>query len=108
MINWKRRIVNTFVEHYFSSAPKTDDGRSCLRIRSSLFFPNFDSAHPDEKEVYLTAAEALERKGIAKLTWEKGYKRERLKTMLCEDFKKLFREAGSHIPRPKRKKQELC
>jgi len=97
-MSWKRKIVNTFVNHYFASAPKNSEDRNTLRIRSSLFFPNFDAAHPDEKEAYLTAAENLERRGIAKLNWEKGQKGERLKTICCDDFKKLFREAGKPYP----------
>jgi len=99
MINWKRRIVNTFVKKYFASSPKSEDERETLRIRSSLLFPNFDTAHPDEKETYLEAAEALQQKGVAILTWEKGARGERLKLIKCENFKRLFKEAGKPYPR---------
>ena len=98
MINWKRRIINTFVKNYFASAPRAGDDRDSLRIRSSLFFPDFDSAHPDEKEAYIEAAEALQQKGVAILTWEKGARGKQLKTIRCENFKRLFREAGKPYP----------
>jgi hypothetical protein len=98
MINWRRRIINTFVKNYFASAPKKGEDRESLRIRSSIFFPDFDSAHPDEKEAYIKAAEILQQKGVAILTWEKDGKGERLRTIRCENFKKLFREAGKPYP----------
>ncbi|MCL2139842.1 MAG: DUF2399 domain-containing protein [Treponema sp.] len=98
MINWKKRIINTFVKKYFASAAKTGKNRESLLIRSPLLFPDFDAAHPDEKESYLEAAEALQQKGVAILTWEKGKKGEALRTIRCENFKRLFREAGKPYP----------
>jgi hypothetical protein len=63
-----------------------------------LFFPGFDTARPDEKESYLEAAESLERKGIITVKWEKRGRGERLKTISCEHFEKLFEEAGRPYP----------
>jgi hypothetical protein len=66
-------------------------------------FPGFDAAPPDEKESYLEAAEALEHRGLLKLHWEKRGLGERLKTLTCEDFEKLFAEADSAYPRTEAK-----
>jgi hypothetical protein len=97
MSNWKQKIIDAFISHYFASASGSED-RMSLRIRSSLFFPDFDSSNSDEKESYLEAAESLERKGLIKLSWEKRYKGERLKTLTCTDFKQLFAEADRPYP----------
>jgi hypothetical protein len=112
MTGWERKILDAFISHYFTSAPEpaaearqgrgpppeTEEDRRTLRIRSSVFFPDFDTAHPNEKESYLEAAESLERKGIVKLRWEKRDKGERLKTLTCENSEKLFEEAGRPFP----------
>ena len=98
MINWRKKIITSFINHYFSSAPKTGKYRDSLRIRSSIFFPDFDTAHPDKKEAYIEAAQALERKGVLILSWEKGEQKERLKNLKCDNFKKLFREASKPYP----------
>jgi hypothetical protein len=98
MVNWKKRIVNSFVKIYFSSTSKAGEERECIRIRSFHVFPEFDSAHPDEKETYIEAAEALQQKGVVIITWEKDGRGERIKTLRCENFKKLFREAGKPYP----------
>jgi len=102
MTVWEKKIIDAFIAHYFTSAsdpsvPNNED-RNSLRIRTSVFFPGFDSAHPDEKESYLEAAESLERKGVIRLNWEKRSKGERLKTLSCDDFEKLFEEAGRPFP----------
>jgi hypothetical protein len=98
MTGWEKKIVNAFIDHYFASVPETGENRSCLRIRSSLFFPDFDTARPDEKESYLEAAESLERKGVITVKWEKRGRGERLKTISCEHFEKLFEEANRPYP----------
>jgi hypothetical protein len=102
MTNWKQKIVEAFISHYFASIQSSDQSdrtaAGVLRIRSSLFYPEFDSSHPDEKESYLEAAEYLERKGIVKLNWEKRNKGERLKTLSCTDYKELFAEADKQYP----------
>jgi hypothetical protein len=102
MTNWKQKIVDAFISHYFASVrPSSQNEKvaaNVLRVRSSLFFPDFDSSHPDEKESYLEAAEYLERKGLIKLNWEKRNKGERLKTLNCTDFKKIFEEAHRLYP----------
>jgi hypothetical protein len=96
---WEQRIIAAFVEHYFASAPKTgEEKRAVLRLRHATFFPRFDAAGPDEKESYLEAAEALERRGLVKITWEKRGQGERIKTINCADFEKLFAEAGGAYP----------
>ncbi|MDR2490339.1 MAG: DUF2220 domain-containing protein [Spirochaetaceae bacterium] len=102
---WEERIVAAFVEHYFASAPKTGvENRAVLRLRHALIFPDFDAAQPDEKEFYLEAAEALEQKGLVKITWEKHSKGERVKTISCADFEKLFTQAGGAYPQAEAEK----
>ena len=96
---WKKKIIDTLISHYFTSASDEEEDRNCLRIRSSLFFPDFDSAHQEEKEAYLEAAETLERKKVVNLRWEKHGVGEVLRTISCENFEKLFREAGRSFPR---------
>ena len=98
MTIWEKKIIDAFISHYFASAPETGDDRSVLRLRSSIFFPEFDTVSTDEKQSYLEAAESLERKGIVKLNWEKHDKGERLKTLSCENFEMLFKEAGRPFP----------
>ncbi|MCL2294151.1 MAG: DUF2220 domain-containing protein [Spirochaetes bacterium] len=101
MTSWEKKIINAFIAHYFASASaasEKEENRKSLRLRTSILFPNFDTANPNEKESYLEAAELLEQKGIVKLTWEKAQKGERLKTLSCENFKKIFDEAGKPYP----------
>ena len=102
---WEQRIVAAFVDHYFAAAPKTGgEKRAVLRLRHATFFPDFDAVPPDEKEGYLEAAEALERKGLVKINWEKRGKGERVKTISCADFEKLFTEAGGAYPQAEAEK----
>jgi len=107
MTSWEKKIIDAFIDHYFNYDfnVEKDAERSALRIRSSVFFPDFDTVHPDKKESYLEAAESLERKGIITLRWEKRGAGERLKTLNCENFEKLFEEAGR--PYPKTETEEI-
>ena len=98
MTNWEKKILDAFENRYFTSASETKEARGFMQLRSSVFFPHFDSASPDEKESYLEAAESLEKKGIVTLIWEKRGKGERLKTIKCEHFEKIFEEAGKPYP----------
>jgi len=104
MTAWEQKIIDAFIDHYFASVPEAGEDRRTLRLRTSTFFPNFETAHPDEKESYLEAAESLERKGIVKLRWEKRGKSERLKTLSCENFDVLFAQAGKPHPRTEAEK----
>jgi len=104
MTDWERKIIEEFISHYFNSASETGENRSALRVRSSLLFTNFDASHPDEKESYLEAAESLQRKGIINLNWEKRGKGERIKTLSCENFEKLFEEVGRPYPKTEAEK----
>jgi len=102
--NWKKKIIHALISHYFASASDAGEDRSSLRIRSALFFPDFESAAPDEKKAYLEAVEYLERKKVIKIRWENRSKGEHLKTITCENFEKLFREAGRPFPRTEAEK----
>jgi hypothetical protein len=102
---WEEKILAAFVQHYFASAPQTgEETRAVLRLRHALFFPGFDAAPPDEKEAYLEAAEALERRGLVTITWEKRGKGERVKTISCADFERLFVEGGGAYPQAEAEK----
>jgi len=98
MTAWEKKIIDAFINHYFDSAPETGEDRRTLRLRSSIIFPNFETAHPDEKDSYHEAAESLESKGIVKIRWEKRGKGERLKTLSCENFEALFAQARRPHP----------
>jgi len=104
MTAWENKIIDVFIDHYFSSAPEAGEDRRTLRLRSSIVFPNFETAHPDEKESYLEAAESLQHKGIVILHWEKHSKGERLKTLTCENFDALFAEADRPLPKSEAEK----
>jgi len=106
-MNWEKKIVETFINRYFVSASDTKKEHSRLRLRSPVFFPNFETAPPDEKESFLEAAESLERKGIVKLVWEKHAVGERLKTLTCENCEKIFTEAGKPYPETEAEKIKL-
>ena len=59
MTVWEKKIIDAFISHYFASAQKTavnavtndnafiEDNRHVLRLRSSIFFPNFDTINSD-------------------------------------------------------------
>jgi len=99
MTIWEKKIIDALINNYFASKEE----RKTLRLRSSQFFPNFDKANPDEKESYLEAAEILQKKGIVNLRWEKRNKGERIKTLNCENFEKLFSIAGKQYPKDQAK-----
>ncbi|MDR2953332.1 MAG: DUF2220 family protein [Treponema sp.] len=104
MTGWEKKIINVFIRHYFDSASAEGENRDVLRVSSSALFPNFDSSGPDEKVSYLEAAESLQQKGIIKLYWEKRGKGERLRTLICEHFEKLFDESGRPYPQTEAEK----
>ncbi|MDR2617951.1 MAG: DUF2399 domain-containing protein [Treponema sp.] len=100
MNDWEKEIISAFISRYFASAvPAGAEERNAIRLRSLSIFPDFDAASPDEKESYLEAAEALEERGIVQLKWVKRSTGNRLKTLICADFEKLFMEADSKYPK---------
>jgi hypothetical protein len=99
LAGWEKEIAGAFISRYMVSAGQDGkDGRNVMRLRSVSIFPGFEDASPDEKESYLEAAEALERKGLLDLKWEKRGRGERLKTLNCGDIGKLFEAAGGKNP----------
>jgi hypothetical protein len=104
MNDWEKKITDAFINRYMAAAPRDEAAgtfRNSMRLRSVSIFPDFDQAVPDEKESYLEAAEALERKGLVSLSWEKREKGERLKTINCVNMEKLFEDSGMTEPRRK-------
>ena len=98
MTFWEQKISDAFISRYFASAAEAEE-RRILRIRMSAFFPDFEAAAFAEKESCLEAAESLEKKGILKISWEKGGKGERPKILTCVNIEKLFHEAGKRYPK---------
>jgi hypothetical protein len=104
MNDWEKKIISVFISRYEVSAPRDEAAgkyRNSMRLRSVAVFPEFDHAAPDEKESYLEAAEALERRGLVSLNWEKRGKGERLKTITCVNMEKIFEDSGTMDPRRK-------
>jgi hypothetical protein len=115
-INWEQEIPKAFIRRYFVSLRRDErsprgagkgsgegaekrsarraEGRKTLRLRSAALFPDFTAAAPDEKESYLEAAEALEKKGLLHLSWGKRSQGEQLKTLFCPDMERLIAETG--------------
>jgi len=104
MTNWKKKILNALISHYFTSACDAEETRSFLRLRSAKVFPEFEAASVEDKEAYLEAAQSLERRKAVKLSWEGQAEGVLLKTISCENFEKLFREAGRPFPRTEAEK----
>ncbi|MDR1576232.1 MAG: DUF2220 domain-containing protein [Treponema sp.] len=96
MYHFEKKIIDAFISRCLAYIGKT--GQNAVRLRSVSIYPEFDAAPPDEKQSYLAAAEALERKGILSLNWEKRGRGERLKTLACVNIEKLFEEAGGKDP----------
>ncbi|MDR0451350.1 MAG: DUF2399 domain-containing protein [Treponema sp.] len=104
MNGWEKKITEAFTSRYAVSSSRAEAAglyRNSMRLRSVSIFPGFDRAVPDEKESYLEAAEALERRGLVSLNWEKRGKGERLKTINCVNMEKLFEDSGMTDPRRK-------
>ncbi|MCL2444072.1 MAG: DUF2220 domain-containing protein [Treponema sp.] len=100
MSDWKKKIIDELINHYFDS----DGNTQILRLRSSVLFPDYDTAHPNEKDSYIEDALELELKQVVQLRWEKHNKGERLKTISCNNFKALFMEAGKPYPKDETEK----
>ena len=97
MNHFEKKIINAFISRCLASSGKMKQG--AVRIRSVSIYPEFDAASADEKASYLEAAEALKRKGILSLNWEKRGKGEQLKTLTCVDTGKLFEAEDEKDPK---------
>jgi hypothetical protein len=109
-MNWEEEIPRAFIKRYFASLRRngrtagerpaeSPERRKTLRLRSAILFPDFRTAGPDEKESYLEAAEALEKRGLLELNWEKRGQGELLRTLFCPDVERLIVETGTGDPR---------
>ncbi|GHV77023.1 hypothetical protein AGMMS49942_18440 [Spirochaetia bacterium] len=102
MTPWETRIIDAFIKRYFSSVAAAEAAgreRSFLRLRSAAVFPDFETAPPDDRESYLEAAEALEKRGLLVLSWVKRRKGELLSTLVCNNTELLFTIAGRVSPK---------
>jgi hypothetical protein len=100
---WEKRIVAAFAERYPASAAasgkKADGEGRPLRLRPDRIFPGFDRAPADDRESFLEAAEALEKRGLLSLSWVRHRKGEALSSLACPEAELLFELAGKPSPR---------
>ncbi|MDR2746062.1 MAG: DUF2220 domain-containing protein [Treponema sp.] len=96
---WEKRIAGAFAERYPASAAASGLAPRPLRLRPDRIFPDFDRASPDDRESFLEAAEALEKRGILSLSWVRHRKGEALSSLICRDPELLFDLAGKPSPK---------
>ncbi|MDR1931068.1 MAG: DUF2220 domain-containing protein [Treponema sp.] len=112
MTPWERRIIGVFADRYPASAAAVifdppgregdgayDEKPRPLRLRPDRIFHGFDHAPPDERESFLEAAEALEKRGLLSLTWVRRRKGEALSSLTCRNPELLFELAGGSSPK---------
>jgi hypothetical protein len=95
-MTYEKQIINSFFKRYLTPATGTGKRTS---ITMDRIYPEFDDAPPDKKAAFLKAAEALEKRGIIKLTWQKSRKREALKKLECIDKEAIFALSGKPFPK---------
>jgi hypothetical protein len=101
MTRWEERIADILIGRFPRSAaasrakPPAEGGRP-FRLSLEQLFPGFENSPPDEKESFLEAAEALERKGLARVSWSR--RQEALKALIFPDPEALFAYAGKPLP----------
>jgi hypothetical protein len=94
MTAWEEKIIKAFIERYYVG----NGEQGYMRIRSDVLFPAFGHAPPDQRESFLEACEALERRGVLECVWEKHRKGEILSSLLCRNIEGLFTAAGKEQP----------
>jgi hypothetical protein len=100
---WEERIADILFERFPRSAAalrttsQAGEGHP-FRLSLAQLFPDFENSPPDEKESFLEAAEALERKGLARVSWARRRRQEALSAMVFPDPEALFAYAGKPLP----------
>jgi hypothetical protein len=103
MTRWEKHIANILIQRFPRSAAayrakaQTEGGRP-FRLSLEQLFPDFETSPPDEKESFLEAAEALERKGLARISWVRRRKKEVMRALSFPDPEALFTFAGKPAP----------
>jgi hypothetical protein len=96
MTNWEQHIAGIFIERYPRST--ASEGGRPLRLSLGQLFPEFEKSGPDEKESFLEAAEALEKKCLVSVRWVRLRKKEMLASMTFRDPEALYALAGQASP----------
>jgi hypothetical protein len=89
---WEKRIVDAFLAKYPASVAA--GGSKTLRLKANKLFPDFESASPDERGLFIEAAERLEKRGMVSLVWLRNRNHEELSSIVCAVSDALFAGAG--------------
>jgi hypothetical protein len=101
MTYWEERIADRVIGRFPRSAAalraeSPAEGGRPFRLSLEQLFPDFETSPPDEKESFLEAAEALERKGLARVSWRR--RQEVPRALIFPDPEALFALAGKPPP----------
>ncbi|MDR0636893.1 MAG: DUF2220 family protein [Treponema sp.] len=92
MSSWERRIVDAFLAKYPASVAA--GGSKRLRLKVKKLFPNFESASASERNLFIKAAERLEKSGMVSLVWNRGEQTAELSSIVCAVGDALFAGVG--------------
>jgi hypothetical protein len=103
MTRWEERIADIVIERFPRSAaalqPESPaEGSRLFRLSLEQLFPDFESSPPDEKESFLEAVEALEQKGLVRISWVRRRRQEVLKALVFPGPEAFFTFAGKPQP----------
>ena len=89
---WERRIVDAFLAKYPASV--VAGGSKTLRLKAKKLFPEFESASASERNLFIKAAERLEKSGMVSLVWNRGQQGVELSSIVCAVGDALFAGVG--------------
>ncbi|MDR1399236.1 MAG: DUF2220 family protein [Treponema sp.] len=92
MSSWERRIVDAFLAKYPASVAA--GGSKTLRLKAKKLFPNFESASASERNLFIKAAERLEKSGMVSLVWNRSEQGTELSSIICVAGEALFAGVG--------------
>ncbi|MDR2537238.1 MAG: DUF2220 domain-containing protein [Treponema sp.] len=91
MSSWEKRIVDAFLAKYPASVAA---GSKTLRLKANKLFPNFENASSSERNLFIKAAERLEKSGMVSLAWNKREEGAELSSIVCAVDDALFASVG--------------
>jgi hypothetical protein len=94
--SWEKRIIDAFLAKYPASA--AGQGIKIIRLSAYKLFPDFSTAQPAERTLFMKAVRRLERAGVVSLVWNKGREEEELSTLVCAASDSLFTRIGIAPP----------
>lgn len=118
MTRWEERIAGVFAGRFPQSAAaqslaregkarRGEEGEApsenaaagrAFRLRAEQVFPDFEAGSPEEKESFLEALEALERRGLVHIRWVRSRKGEALESLAFPDPEAFFAFMGKPSP----------